>query len=189
MHRRRHPAEDPERKRWQDPEEILGMIGLQEGEVFVDVGCGEGFFAIPAAKRVGPRGRVYAFDTNPEAVSRLGENARKYGLDNIFASIGEAERFVPCEACADVVFFGNDLHDLADPIAALRNARIMLRASGRLVDLDWKAVATGIGPPPEMRFSEEKASGMMEKAGFRILSVRAAGPYHYLILAERAEPG
>ena len=65
------------------------------------------------------------------------------------------------------------------------NAEKMLKPSGRLIDLDWKDDPMGFGPPLEKRFSVHKAQGMIEGAGFRILSVQDAGPYHYLISAVR----
>ena len=151
--------------------------------VFVDMGCNEGYFALPAASKVGPGGRVYGVDISPEAIGHLADKAREKGLANMVLSVGTAEETVVCTGCADIVFFGIDLHDFRDPLLAIRNARSMLKPSGRLIDLDWKAVTTPFGPPPEVRFSENRAGSMIESAGFRILSIRDAGPYHYLIEA------
>lgn len=182
---RRFMVDDPERRQWQDPEEILSSIGLGEGMVFVDVGCGEGFFAIPAARGVGENGKVYAVDVNAEAVEGLRARARKEGLKNIHAQVGEAEKTLFCRGCADIVFFGIDLHDFRDPVAVLRNAEQMLGPEGRVADLDWKDEPMALGPPPGKRFSVGKAQGLMESVGLRILSVQDAGPYHYLIIAGR----
>lgn len=44
------------RRRLQNPEEVLKDIGLKSGFTFVDMGCGEGFFTIPAARIVGKGG-------------------------------------------------------------------------------------------------------------------------------------
>jgi ubiquinone/menaquinone biosynthesis C-methylase UbiE len=185
MNRRRFRADDPERKEWQDPEKIFPAIGLRKGMVFVDVGCGEGYFALPAARIVGPGGKVYAFDINAEAVAKLNEQANADGLTNLSAEAKEAEAAVACEGCADIVFFGIDLHDFADPVQVIRNARRMLKQSGRLVDLDWKDIPMDFGPPAEKRFPVKKATMMIESAGFTVQSVQDAGPYHYLIIASR----
>jgi ubiquinone/menaquinone biosynthesis C-methylase UbiE len=182
---RRFMVDDPERRRWQDPEEIFTLIGLRPGMVFADIGCGEGFFAIPAARLVGPRGRVYAADINADAVERLRERAAAEGLGNIVSRAGEAEQTVFCDGCADIVFFGIDLHDFRDPVAVLLNAARMLNPRGRVADLDWKDEPMDMGPPPGIRFSREKAGRVMESAGLRVLSVQDAGPYHYLIIAGR----
>jgi ubiquinone/menaquinone biosynthesis C-methylase UbiE len=183
MNKRRFRADDPERKTWQDPEKIFPAIGLSAGMVFVDIGCGEGYFTLPAARKVGIGGKVFAADINSGAVAALGKSAAVEGLDNLSAEVKAAEETVFCEGCADIVFFGIDLHDFADPHKVLHNAWKMLKPSGRLIDLDWKDEPMDMGPPPAKRFSVHKAQGMIEAAGFRILTVQDAGPYHYLISA------
>ena len=188
MKTRRFRADDPERRAWQDAGKILTSIGLSEGMVFVDVGCGEGYFAVPASRRVGPGGKVFAVDINAEAVARLQEQAKKEGLDNLVFDINEAENTLFCDGCADIVFFGIDLHDFRDPAQVLANAAVMLKPGGRLVDLDWKDIPMEFGPPPEKRFSVEKARYLIESAGLRIQSVQDAGPYHYLIIAIQDSP-
>jgi ubiquinone/menaquinone biosynthesis C-methylase UbiE len=180
---RRFLADDPERKRWQDPEQILTSIGLREGMVFIDLGCGEGYFSIPAARRVGLHGKVYAVDIDAESVERLRTLAENEGLKNLFSRVGEAETTHICEGCADIVFFGIDLHDFRDPVAVLQNAKQMLGPAGRIVDLDWKDQPMELGPPLGKRLSIGKASHLIESAGLTIQSVQDAGPYHYLIIA------
>jgi len=185
VNKKRFRADDPERREWQDPEKILASIGLCEGMTFVDAGCGEGYFAIPAARIVGPRGKVWAFDINPEAIAVLREQAAGGGLLNLRAETGSGEETVLCHSCADLVFFGIDLHDFADPSMVIRNAREMLKPYGTLVDLDWKDIPMAFGPPAHKRFSEEKAAELIAAAGFRIVSIDDTGPYHYQIIARR----
>ena len=175
--------DDPERRKWQDPEEILASLGLMPGMIFVDPGCGDGFFALPAARITGPSGKVFASDIDAGAIARLRERARSEGLTWLSAETGPAEETIACRGCADIVFFGIDLHDFSDPVKVLKNANQMLRGSGRLVDLDWTDRPTPMGPPPEKRFSPAKARQMIEDAGFKVTSVAEAGPYHYLIVA------
>ncbi len=180
---RRFPSDDPERRQWQNPEAILTGIGLSAGMVFADIGCGDGYFALPAARIAGPSGGVFAADINAAAVEALRDRAAAAGLGNIRAETKPAEEAIFCRGCADIVFFGIDLHDFADPEQVIRNAKIMLRPSGRLVDLDWKDEPMPVGPPLAKRFSREKARSMIEAAGFRVHSVADSGRYHYLIIA------
>jgi hypothetical protein len=78
-----------------------------------------------------------------------------------------------------------DLHDFADPLKVLQNAKQMVKPSGLLIDLDWKKQEMPFGPPFSIRFSEEKASGLIEAAGFKVSDVKDAGPHHYLITAKQ----
>ena len=184
MIKRRFKSNDPERQQWQNPEEILSGAGLRSGMTFIDVGCGEGFFSIPAAHIVGPAGNVYAFDSNGEAVHQLKVQAQEEKQYHLATRTGTGEDTVICEGCADIVFFGIDLHDFDDPLQVLRNAKVMLKPEGILIDLDWKDRPMEFGPPLEKRFSQEKAIGLMESAGFKIISARESGPYHYIVIAK-----
>lgn len=170
------------RRQWYSPEAALSA--LQEGMTFVDVGCGDGYFTILAAKKAGVKGRVYAVDVDGSRIELLEDKADTEGLKNIVAVVGRAEDTVFCDGCADVVFYSMDLHDFDDPEKVLANAAAMLRPGGKVVDVDWKKMQMDFGPPYEVRFSEQKAKEMLESAGFTTEAAEA-GPYHYMITATK----
>jgi len=176
--------DERERRRWQNPEAILLDIGLRPLYTFIDVGCGDGFFTLPAARLVGEKGSVYALDEDSDAIDRLNRKAALEGLTNIRSKAAEAEETVLCEACADIVFFGIVLHDFKDPVKVLMNAKRMVKGTGRIVDLDWKKEPMELGPPLEIRFSEDEAIGLIESVGLKISAVKDSGPFHYLIVAK-----
>jgi ubiquinone/menaquinone biosynthesis C-methylase UbiE len=178
------PAIDDERRKWQNPEAILADIGLRPGLTFVDIGCGGGFFALPAARIVGETGKVHGLDTNTRSIASLRELAASEGLTNLDLTIGKAEELTICEQCADIVFFGIALHDFQDPSRVLENARKMVKPAGRLVNLDWKKEPMKLGPPVEIRFSQETASRLIEAAGFIVETIKGSGDYHYIIIAK-----
>lgn len=178
------PHDEDERRRWQNAEAILRSISLSLGSTFVDMGCGDGFFALPAARLVGKAGKVYAIDQNAEAIERLKKKAAREGLRNLETKVAEAEETLLCNGCADIVFFGIVLHDFRDPARVLTNAKAMLKASGRLVNLDWKKEPMELGPPLRIRLSEEEATQLLESVGLRIATVKEAGPYHYIMIAK-----
>lgn len=183
MHHHKFFGDETERHKWQDPESILLDIGLKSSLTFVDVGCGEGFFAIPAARIVGRKGKVYALDYDEEVITVLEEKAAKEGLANLRTRVGAAEEIVFCKACADIVFFSIVLHDFNDVTKVLANARRMLKHNGHLVDLDWKKKPMHTGPPLSIRFSERYAANLIKEAGFKIEQTKEALPYHYIIIA------
>ena len=184
---RRFRHDDEARREWQNPESILAGAGLAPGMVFADLGSGEGFFALPAARIVGEQGRVYALDINADAIDHLREAAGKEGLNNVSALVGEGEDTIVCESCADMVFFGMVLHDFRDAAMVLRNARTMIKPTGKLINLDWKKEPMELGPPVEIRFDEATASRLLSEAGFVVETIAEAGPYHYIVTA-RPDP-
>jgi ubiquinone/menaquinone biosynthesis C-methylase UbiE len=176
-----HNEED--RRLWQDPEKILSAIGIRPGMLMIDIGCGEGFFALPAARMAGITGKVIGIDKNAGAISRMLDRASRLGLSNVRGVIGEAEDTVPCQECADLIFFGIDLHDFQDPSKVVSNARRMIKAEGVLVDLDWKKEITPHGPPVSIRFSEEKAEAIIAAGGFRVTRTELVEPWFYQLTA------
>ena len=173
------------RSRWQDAPAILALIGLKPGDTMADIGAGDGYFSIPAAQIVGNSGSILALDAYPEAITALQTAASAAGFTNIKTTVGEAEKTLICTGCADIVLLANVLHDFNDPVAALKNARLMLKHSGKLADLDWKKdTDQPFGPPFAIRFNQEKAGALLEKAGFKVISSELVGPYHYLLIAE-----
>ena len=183
MQQRRPPVDESARRLWQNPEPILRGIGLAAGATFIDVGCGDGFFTLPAARMVGPHGRVCGIDIDAGALDRLGERARSEGFEKIILRRGRAEEIVLCGGCAEIVFFGIDLHDFDDPVQVLLNAKEMVAPEGVIVDLDWKKEPLPLGPPARMKFTTEHAAALMAEAGLRVTMVAESGPYHYIITA------
>ena len=80
----------PEREKEENPEGALDALKIRPGMVVADVGAGTGYMSLRLAKRVGPAGKVYANDLQPEM---LREQTR---LRNVFLSQIDAA----CESCA-----------------------------------------------------------------------------------------
>jgi ubiquinone/menaquinone biosynthesis C-methylase UbiE len=174
--------DETKRRSWYNPEDILK--NLHSGMVFADIGSGDGFFTLLAAKKVGANGKVYAADVDASGIEKLTCKAQSQGLQNITAKVGAAEEVVFCTGCVDMVFFSMVLHDFADPAKVLNNARQMIKPDGQLVNLDWKKLQMPFGPPAEIRFSEAYASELMVAAGFDLAGVESAGLYHYIVTAK-----
>jgi ubiquinone/menaquinone biosynthesis C-methylase UbiE len=171
-------------RKWYHPKLNLESIGIREGMVFVDIGCGYGFFTIPAAQIVGEQGKVYGVDIEPSSIDRLKREAAEKGLKNVTTKVGAAEETIFCETCADIIFYSIVLHDFRNPAKVLQNAKRMLKPTGTLVNIDWKKKLTVLGPPLRIRFSEEQASSLIKKAGFTIESVKDLGRNFYIVRAK-----
>ncbi len=185
MAHRWHYADWEERRKRLDPQMVMGEIGLEEGEVLIDLGSGNGFFSIPAARIAGEKGRIYSIDANPDAIQFLRGKAFEENLGNVIATVGRAEETIPCEGCGDVVFFAEVLHDFQDQTMVLENAFRMLKPGGKVVNLDWKKERGEMGPPYHIRFSEQKVINLLTGAGFVMDSVEEFDAHHYIIKAHR----
>jgi ubiquinone/menaquinone biosynthesis C-methylase UbiE len=77
---------------FRDPYQILRAAGLDAGQQVLEVGCGPGFFTIPAAKIVGEAGHVVALDINPLAVAHVQREIRRKGVTNARTRLAPAAR-------------------------------------------------------------------------------------------------
>ena len=70
---------NPLRNLFENPNKILGPF-VQEGMTVLEPGCGMGYFTLPLARMVGPKGRIIAVDIQPKMLSALRRRAQKAGL-------------------------------------------------------------------------------------------------------------
>ncbi len=175
-----------ERKEWQDPESILDQLNLSAGITVADLGCGPGFFTIPIAKRIQPKGIVYAVDSSDLMLDYLRSHAQRSKVNAATIKITKADvsetRIPPLSA--DVVIFANILHDLDDKMKFLNEVLRISKSNSAIIDIDWHAKETPVGPPPEIRLAESKARAILEEAGLKLRKFNA-GPYHYGFVCKR----
>ena len=70
--------------RWfKDPYRLLKAAGLRNDLQVLEVGCGPGFYTVPAAEIVGQKGTIYAIDVNPWAIKRIKEKIALHSVSNI----------------------------------------------------------------------------------------------------------
>ncbi|MCL5788330.1 MAG: class I SAM-dependent methyltransferase [Candidatus Marsarchaeota archaeon] len=172
-----------ERRQWQDPEHILGLLELKPREAVADLACGPGFFSVPAALKVGGGGFLYCVDRDSEALKICAERLRLAGVSNYRVINTRLEELSLPPSTLDVALLANSLHDLEDPVLSLRRIRHSLKPAGRLGVVDWVKKQTPVGPPLDIRFSLEKSAELLEAAGFKVSWKRRVGPYHYMVQA------
>src|SRR5512144_557167 len=75
--------EGPDRDAWQKPEQIMDALAIADGSVVADIGAGAGWFTIRLARRVGPRGKVYAQDVQRQMLEAIRRRVAREGLQNV----------------------------------------------------------------------------------------------------------
>ncbi|WP_420414711.1 class I SAM-dependent methyltransferase [Roseibium sp.] len=66
-----------------DAEKTLRDAGVAPGLTVLEVGCGTGFFTVPAAKMIGTQGRLIAMDPMVSFVERVREKATAANLSHV----------------------------------------------------------------------------------------------------------
>jgi len=152
---------NPLRKLLENPDKILGRF-VREGMIVLEPGCGMGYFTLPLARMVGPKGRVVAVEIQLKMLSVLERRARKAGLlDRIELRHAGAEGLGV-----------EDLSGQVDFAAALHMIHEMPHQSS-FFDEVWKALKPGgrlLVVEPRGHVSQhqfEQTVAAAEKIGFK----------------------
>jgi ubiquinone/menaquinone biosynthesis C-methylase UbiE len=125
--------------------EIVERAGIKPGERVLDVGCGTGAQALPAAEVAGP-GNVAGIDPSPDMLERAREKAARKNLDIDFRSAA-IEKLPFDDQQFNVVLSSFMLHHLPDDVMRAGFAEIqrVLKHGGRLVAVDFTSGRSLIG--------------------------------------------
>lgn len=146
----------------------------------LDVGCGPGTITVGLARRTG---RVVGLDMSAEMVEASSALAASEDIANVSFEVGSAYELPFDGGAFDVVYAHQLLQHLADPVAALREFRRVLRPGG-LVAVRDSDCATMVHAPVEGAIERWRdivhevaaANGGEADAGRYLLGwVRAAG--------------
>lgn len=178
-----------ERESEENPDGALDAIGFKPGMVVADIGAGTGYMSLKMAKRVGPSGKVYAEDVQPEMLRRLRANAEAAKLTNIQTVLGgEADPKLPPNTL-DLILLVDVYHEFSQPQRMLRKMREELKPDGRLVLLEYRKEDPSIPIRAEHKMSVQEVKLEVEAEGFHLDQVLETLPrQHILILTKVKAP-
>jgi ubiquinone/menaquinone biosynthesis C-methylase UbiE len=78
------------RYRFFGPMKILRGADIHPGQTVLEVGCGTGFFTIPAAQRIGDQGCLVAMDVLAASIEVVAEKVQTANLKNVRVVQGDA---------------------------------------------------------------------------------------------------
>lgn len=181
-------------KLWPAPGETLRAFGLEPGDTLAEIGSGNGYFALPAARITAPA-TVYALDIDQSLLEELSRLADQQAIENISTIAGDARTVSEqLPEPVDVVLIANTFHGIDETAAFVQQAFESLRPEGRFVVVNWKdspRETTHIageprGPPTELRMApEETEQKVLDAAAFTLEETIELPPFHYALVFER----
>ena len=177
---------NPNRYLWEKTDDMLDYLNIKEGEMIADIGCGSGYFSYRFARKVGETGRIYATETNEDALEYLKKLVDKNNL-NITPLVGRLNDACLPENSVDTIFMCSMYHAVYianlefvkdEFIESLKKA---LKPGGRLIIVDNDITAKGAPSYFGPGIAKELIIAQLKYYGLELVESRQFVPQRYIL--------
>jgi ubiquinone/menaquinone biosynthesis C-methylase UbiE len=130
--------ERDERETEEAPNRLVSALGLKLGDQVGDVGAGSGYLTWRMARVVGPMGKVYANDIQPEMIAILRTNLLARGITNVIPVLGTTTDPKLPNNTLDLIILVDVYHECDHPMEMARRMTDALKPGGRLVFVEYR---------------------------------------------------
>lgn len=176
------------RETYQKPDEVIRNMELKPGDVVCEVGAGSGYFTPYLSKAVGPTGKVYAGDPQPEFLDVLRQKKAAQGLDNVEIVLGTYTDTNLADRVCDVTFVLDAYHHFEWPKPMLDAMKRDTKPHGRLVLVDFYRrqneffAKWGIDAAKHLRLDLDGVVAEIEGHGWKHVETRKFLDYQYFLV-------
>jgi SAM-dependent methyltransferase len=162
-HRAGFVLDSPLRRLFMPADVVLSRMAVGPGMRVVEVGCGTGYMSLEVARRIQPKGVLCCVDIQPQMIEKARARIERTGFDDVRFFVAPADKLPFDIYDADLVFMVTVLGEVSDRLAALREARRVLRPGGVLSISEFLL-------DPHYRFRDDVLR-LAQQAGFEHVSI------------------
>lgn len=177
--------ERSERLQEEEPDTALAVLNIARGSTVADIGAGSGYMTMRLADRVGPEGKVYANDVQPEMLQILQQRADRARATNIVLVRGAIDDPKLPASQMDLELLVDVYHEFSRPQEMLRGLRSALKGDGRLVLIEYRKEDPTIPIKPDHKMSVREAKVEVEAEGFALTRVDESLPRQHILIFTR----
>ena len=174
--------ERSERDEEEAPDVALNVLKIPKGASVADIGAGSGFITERLSARVGPTGRVFANDVQPQMLQMLARRLAARKITNVTLVQGTIDDPKLDPASVDLEIMVDVYHEFSQPQAMLRHLREALKPGGRLVLLEYRKEDPTVPIKFEHKMSVAEAKVELEAEGFTLAKVDEALPRQHILI-------
>jgi len=130
--------ERPERNAEENTELLMKSLPVKAGDVIADIGAGTGYFTRPLAEKVGPKGKVFAVDIQPEMIALLTNRMAALNISNVHAFLGTITDPKLPPASVDWVLMVDVYHEFSHPHEMIQSICKSLKPGGRIIFVEFR---------------------------------------------------
>ena len=174
--------ERPEREAEEAPTRAVAALKLRPGQAVADIGAGSGYYTMLLGAAVGPGGRVYATDIQPEMLALIKKKIESRRVANVELVLGTPTESRLPDASVDLALMVDVYHELAQPQAFLRSLKRAIRPDGRLVLIEFRKESPEVPIREEHKMSVREARLELEAEGYRFEQVIDILPWQHILV-------
>jgi len=177
-----------EREQEERTSELFKALRVQPGQVVCDLGCGNGYHALPLAEMVGPDGKVLCVDIQPEMLTLLKRRAQEKGvLDRIQPILGTATDPKLKPSSVDLVLMVDVYHEISHPESVLRHVTAALKPGGQVVFVEFRTEDLQVPIKHEHKMSRKQVVREATANGLKLVRAYEDLPWQHVLFFERAK--
>lgn len=123
----------------EEPLKSLNFMGLRDGDIVADIGCGNGFYSLQVAERIGPHGIVFSVDVQQGMLDLMVARRDEAGIKNIYPILGTFEDPHLPPGKVDWILLVDAYHEFSNPEPMLAKMKESLAPGGRVALLEYRA--------------------------------------------------
>ena len=175
-----------------DAARLVTALKLHDGQTVADIGAGRGQLTVALAREVGPSGRVYATELDPDRLRDIREATGSAGLGNVSVIEAHATRTNLPDGCCDALVLRRVYHHFDNPRQMNSSLRESLKPGGFLAVIDFAPDSAESADPGERDTGDHhgvtSATVVREltQAGFEEVAVEQGDrPDRYMVVVRR----
>jgi len=177
--------ERTERQKEERADLLMAELALKPGMDVADVGAGTGYYSRRMALQVGPKGKVYAIEVQPQMLRVLEATAKRPGYGNIVPVLGADDDVKLPEASIDLAIMVDVYHELAFPHEVLASIVRAVRPGGHVVFVEYRGEDFSVPIKPLHKMTEQQVR--LEAADHALVWERTARtlPWQHAVVFKR----
>jgi len=180
--------ERPERDREERPDLVIEALNLRPGDIVADVGCGTGYFSWRLAREVGPDGRVYGTEIQPEMLEKLASAMKERNVTNVVGVLGKVDDPQIPEP-VDLVLMVDVYHECSHPAEMMAAICERLKPGGRFAIVEYRGEDPEVPIKPLHKMTEVQVKAEMKGLPLEYVeTVRTLPRQHLIVFRKLAAP-